>query len=367
MVNPMSAFAGLASRPARGSQVRDAPAQPARRPPRHTLPSLSCIIPCYNEATNLGLLLPQLAQTLSNCASAWEVIVVDDGSNDDTASVAHRWTQRRGFRLLTLSRNFGKESALTAGLRAAGGDVVVPIDADLQHPPALIPQFVEQWQAGYDVVYALRRDRQDESLIKRLGVRLFYRLVTGRSQRFRIPAGAGDFRLMDRRAVDALLSMPERNRFMKGLYAWVGFDSVAVPYTPQPRAEGRSKFSLMRLARLSLDGLTAFTNWPLRAVSVSGFVLAVLALGYGGYLIVSYLLYGHAVSGWTTIAVTLMLFAGIQLLSLGIVGEYIARIFEEVKGRPLYIVKQQFGQGLPASSAELHALPADPREVQEVD
>ena len=168
------------------------------------------------------------------------------------------------------------------------------------------------------------------------------------ADRFEVPAGAGDFRLMDRAVVNALLALPERNRFMKGLYGWVGFDAVAIPYTPDARAHGSSHFSMLKLMRLSMDGLTAFTTWPLRAVSAGGFGLALLAFLYGGYLTIDYLLNGHTVSGWTTIVVGLMLFSGLQLIAIGIAGEYIARIFEEVKARPLYVIKREMGQGLRA-------------------
>ena len=312
---------------------------------RSQFPRVSCVVPCRNEAQNLVRLLPLLRNLLSEHAREWEVVLVDDGSTDGTAELLAAWAQRPGFRVLQLSRNFGKEAALTAGLQAARGDVVVTMDADLQHSPSLIPTMIRHWGSGADVVYAVRRSRDDESAVKRLGVRWFYALVNA-ADRFEVPAGAGDFRLMDRAAVDALLSLPERNRFMKGLYAWVGFDAVAIPYTPTPRAHGRSHFSAMRLIRLSVDGLTAFTTWPLRAVSVAGFVLALLGFLYGGYLTASYLLYGHAVSGWTTIAVSLMLFSGIQMISIGIAGEYIGRIFEEVKARPLFIVKRELGRGL---------------------
>ena len=219
------------------------------------------------------------------------------------------------------------------------------MDADLQHPPALIPTFLQHWRQGRDVVYALREDRDDESTFKRLGTRWFYRLVTV-AARFEGPANAGDFRLMDRSVVKALLSLPERNRFMKGLYAWVGFDAVAVPYAPDARLHGKTTFNAWNLIRLSIDGLTAFTTWPLRAVSLLGFVLAIFALLYGAYLTADYLVYGHDVSGWTTIVVGLMGFSGIQLLSLGVVGEYVGRIAEEVKARPVYIVKRELGHGL---------------------
>lgn len=318
---------------------------------RSGLPTLSCVVPCRNEADNLVRLLPLLCEALAECASAWEVILVDDGSTDATALVLTNWARRPGFRVLQLSRNFGKEAALTAGLQAAHGDVVVMMDADLQHTPALIPKFVEQWIAGADVVYAVRATRDDESVFKRFGTRCFYGLVNA-ADRFKVPSGAGDFRLMDRSVVDALLSLPERNRFMKGLYAWVGFKAVGVPYVPGPRLHGRSHFSALRLIRLSLDGLTAFTTWPLRAVSILGFTLAALALLYGGYLTLSYFVEGNDVSGWTTITVGLLLFAGIQLISVGILGEYIGRIFEEVKARPLYVIRRETGQGLKKASGQ---------------
>ena len=312
---------------------------------RRQLPTISCVIPCRNEAQNLDLLLPLLGAALTNCSLAWEVIVVDDGSTDSTPSTLSRWAQTRGIRVIQLSRNFGKEAALTAGLQACAGEVVVMMDADLQHPPALIPTFVQRWQEGNDVVYASRMSRGDESWFKRHGAGWFYALINANS-RFEVPADAGDFRLMDRKVVDALLSLPERNRFMKGLYAWVGFNSVGVPYVPDTRAHGLSHFNPFRLIGLSLDGLTAFTTWPLRVVSAVGFTLALLSFIYGGYLTASYLLYGNVVSGWTTIVVCMMLFSGIQLLSLGVVGEYIARIFAEVKGRPLFVIKRDIGQGL---------------------
>ena len=308
-------------------------------------PSISCVVPCCNEARNLVRLLPELTEVLAGQAERFEVVLVDDGSTDDSPALMQAWARRPGMRVLQLSRNFGKEAALTAGLEAAQGDVVILMDADLQHPPSLIPALMARWREGADVVYTCRRDRHDEGLLKRLGTRTFYRLVN-LGDRFQLPEGAGDFRLLDRVAVDALLALPERNRFMKGLYAWIGFKAVELPYEPPPRASGRSHFSLWKLFRFSVDGLTAFTTWPLRAVTVVGLLMALFGFGYGSYLSIDYLLFGHPLPGWTTIVVTLLFFFGVQMISLGIMGEYIARIHEEVKGRPLYIVRRALGSGL---------------------
>ncbi|WP_082938219.1 glycosyltransferase family 2 protein [Mitsuaria sp. 7] len=317
-------------------------------PLREQRPRVSCVVPCFNEAANLNELLPRLSAVLSSCSDEWEIILVDDGSSDDTVLLLRQWARRPGVVALQLSRNFGKEAALTAGIARAVGDVVVMLDADQQHDPRLIPQFIFHWCHGADMVYAVRATRDDEAWHKRVGTRLFYGLLN-RSGRFEVPAGAGDFRLMDRSVVDALMALPERNRFMKGLYAWVGYQTVAVPYQPEVRAHGRTHFNPLRLAHLALDGLTSFTTWPLRAASALGVLLALAAFMYGAYLTLVYFLYGHTVSGWTTIVVGLMFFSGLQLLFLGVVGEYVGRIFEEVKGRPLYVVKNAWGTGLNAS------------------
>lgn len=341
-VAEVSPLAGRVAAVAASSRA-DAPAAPVSV--RSAVPRISCVIPCRNEARNLVRLLPELTQMLAGLAEHFEVVLVDDGSTDDSPALMQSWAQRPGIRVLQLSRNFGKEAALTAGLEAAMGDVVILMDADLQHPPSLLPAMLARWREGADVVYACRHDRSDEGALKRLGTRAFYRMVN-LGDRFQLPEGAGDFRLLDRAAVDALLALPERNRFMKGLYAWIGFKAVALPYEPPPRGSGRSHFSLWGLFRFSIDGLTAFTTWPLRAVTVVGLVMALFGFGYGSYLSIDYLLFGHPLPGWTTIVVTLLFFFGVQMISLGIIGEYIARIHEEVKGRPLYIVRQALGTGL---------------------
>jgi glycosyltransferase involved in cell wall biosynthesis len=304
---------------------------------------ISCVVPCLNECDNLRVLLPALMSMLSKLGTSWEVIVTDDGSTDGTPDMMKDWSAIDGFRYVRLSRNFGKEAALSAGLESSTGDVVICLDADMQHPPALIPEMLARWRAGADMVYAVRQNRDGESWFKRAGTSLFYRLLSeGRG--VEVPAHAGDFRLMDRRVVQALNALPERTRFMKGLYAWVGFQAEALPYVPDERAHGATRYTKRKLFRLAFAGLTSFTTWPLRAVSLIGLVLSLLSFGYGCYLVFDYWMYGNAVSGWTTIVAALMFFAGVNLLSLGVVGEYVGRIFDEVKGRPLYVVREQRGK-----------------------
>lgn len=330
---------------ARDSVADANPAGGFGRVPRPALRSLAVVIPCFNEAGNLETLLPRLQKVLTSLVPDWEVILVDDGSHDGTDELLATWSDVPGFQAIQLSRNFGKEVALTAGLEAARGDAAVLLDADLQHPPELIPEMVAKWQEGYDVVYAVREHRRDESPLKRVGARWFYRLLN-LGGRFDIPPDAGDFRLMDRSAVDALLSLPERSRFMKGLYAWIGLETAEITYMPDRRGTGRSSFSPLRLLALSIDGLSSFTTWPLRAVSMAGFGLALLALLYSAYLVIDYVLHGHPIPGYTTIVVGLTLLSGIQLIALGLLGEYVSRIFEEVKARPLYVVRHRAGRRL---------------------
>ena len=336
---------------AKSPEIRFEPTSSQTRTRTRAPDSVSCVIPCKNEADNLEVLFARLEPILAAKHKRWEIILVDDGSTDGTPEFMSQWSQKAGFRYVQLSRNFGKEAALMAGLQAARGEVIITMDADLQHSPSMVDTFIQKWNEGFDVAYATRVDRAQESFFKRTGVSLFYQLVNGAS-RFEVPSGAGDFRLMDRSVVNALLAMPERKRFMKGLYAWVGFKSVAIAYEPDQRIFGESHYSIFQLAALAFDGLTAFTTWPLRAVSLTGFILAAIAFCYGVFLTGSYFLFGHGVSGWTTITVSLMLFSGIQLISLGVVGEYVGRIFEEVKARPMFVIKQSAGQGFTDEKSE---------------
>jgi glycosyltransferase involved in cell wall biosynthesis len=310
-------------------------------------PRISCVVPSYNEAANIDALLSALTAQLRALVPQWEVLVVDDGSRDASPAVLARWASVPGVRWLRLSRNFGKEAALTAGIDHAAGDVVVLMDADLQHPPEMIAPMLEAWRGGADMVCAARRTRDDEGWAKRVGTWLFYRLIN-RPGAVEIPVDAGDFRLMDQRVVEALRALPERNRFMKGLYAWVGFRTEVLPYTPLPRHAGSSRFSLRRLAALAFTGITAFTNAPLRVWSGIGAVVALIALGFGLWIVAEHFIVGHDVPGWATLVAGLMFSAGIQLLSIGILGEYVGRIFDEVKQRPVYIVSEEHGRGLAA-------------------
>ncbi|MDD2808094.1 glycosyltransferase family 2 protein [Rhodoferax sp.] len=315
-------------------------------------PSLSCVIPAFNEAINLATLLPEFLATLKQLSSQVELIVVDDGSRDNTLHVMQRLCQNHPELVyLKLSRNFGKEPALTAGIEAAHGDVVLLMDADGQHPISLVPAMLAQWRNGADVVYAVRKTRHDQSGLQIKLTGWFYKLVN-MGNRVKIPANAGDFRLMDRKVVTALNRLPERNRFMKGLYAWVGFNSTAIDYEPLPRADGHSNFGLLGSLSLAFTGILAFSIAPLRALTVSGFVLSMLALSYGLWVVGEYFITGIAVPGYATIVVGMMFFSGIQLLSIGILAEYVGRIYEEVKQRPNYLVSQRVGAGLALPALE---------------
>jgi glycosyltransferase involved in cell wall biosynthesis len=321
--------------------------------PRTLRPAISCVVPAFNEAANLGLLLVGLTAQLGELTDRWEVIVIDDGSRDATPAAMAPWLSKPGVRYVRLSRNFGKEAALTAGIDLAVGDVVLLMDADLQHPASLVPEMVQAWHDGADMVCAARASRADESWLKRLGSSVFYGLVN-RNAAVPIPVDAGDFRLMDRRVVDALKSLPERNRFMKGLYAWVGFHNVIIPYIPAERHAGASSFSLRGLSKLAFTGVTAFTNAPLRLWSAVGVMIAVGALAFGFWILTNWFLYGNDVPGWATLVCGMMFFSGVQLLSIGILGEYVGRIFDEVKQRPVYLIGSEAGRGA------IHA-PSEPR------
>lgn len=304
---------------------------------RPAIPLISCVVPAYNEAENLVILIPELTKTLTGLSSEYEIIVVDDGSYDQTSTVAISLSTAHPVSLVQLSRNFGKEQALSAGLDYARGDVVILMDADLQHPLDLLPCFMEYWRKGYDSVYGIRSDRDDENILKRSATALFYKLIN-RGSKTIIEPDAGDFRLLDASVVKVLRSLPERNRMMKGLYAWVGFIGIGVPFKVAARRKGKSHYSIGLLSKLALSGLTSFTDMPLRMWAIIGASISLLSISYGIFETIRNFLFGVDVPGWTTLVVGITFLGGIQLLSIGILGEYIARIYTEVKARPLYVV-----------------------------
>jgi len=306
-------------------------------------PAISCVIPAYNEAENLQLLVPQLTAMLASLSSHPEIIIVDDGSTDATAATAAAaLTHDYPVRCVFLSRNFGKEAALTAGIHEASGDVVVLMDSDLQHPVTMIPVFLEKWREGYEMVYGVRANRDDESFLKRHLTQGFYRLLR-RASRIPIEPDAGDFRLLDRKVVESLKALPERSRFMKGLYAWVGFKSIGIPFQVEERRSGRSTFNFRRLTRLAMMGMVAFSELPLRISALIGLVISAISIVYAVFITVRTLMFGVDLPGWATLVVATTFLNGIQLMAIGILGEYIARIFNEVKGRPNYIVARRLG------------------------
>jgi glycosyltransferase involved in cell wall biosynthesis len=299
---------------------------------------LSVVVPCLNEGSHLKEFIIALSSSVELITSSYQIIIVNDGSKDNTRDIALDLISSGNVRYLEFSRNFGKEAALMAGIDHATGDATLLIDADFQHPLDKLAEMAALWKSGYDMIYGVVANRKGESVSKRLGTRLLYKLLN--TSDIAIPENAGDFRWLDRKVVNALKNMPERNRFMKGLYAWVGFKSIAIPFEPKNRESGKSTFSMGRLIKLGMSGLTSFSAAPLQLWIGIGALISFLALVYGAYVIVDTVIYGNAVSGWPTLTVALMLFSGIQLLSIGILGEYIGRIFTEVKQRPLYVIAE---------------------------
>jgi glycosyltransferase involved in cell wall biosynthesis len=316
---------------------------------------LSIAVPVYNEEDAIPVFLQRIVPILRGITEDFEIVFVNDGSRDrtlDVLVVAHQADKR--IKVIDLSRNFGKESALTAAIAFSSGRAVIPIDVDLQDPPGLIPVLVDHWRQGFDVVLAKRIDRSADSAWKRLTSALFYRFI-GRLSDIEIPKNVGDFRLMDRRVVDALVSLPERARFMKGVFAWLGFRQTVVEYIRPARAAGQSKWKPLALWRLALEGIVSFSSLPLKLWSYLGAICALSGIAYGSYLIGRVLLFGADVPGYASLASFILFFNGIVLIGLGVIGEYIARIFTEVKGRPLYLIRETWGVNQPLSVSEMQA------------
>ena len=310
-----------------------------------TAPLISMIVPVKDEEAAIAGFVARVGGVLDalNEPDGWEILFVDDGSRDATLPAimaAHRADPR--IRAISLSRNFGKEAAMTAGLDDARGQVVIPIDVDLQDPPEVIGRMIAAWRAGNEVVYGVRRNRASDSLPKRLTAEWYYRAHNWLSSD-KIPEHAGDFRLLDRRVVEVVRAMPERNRFMKGLFAWSGFNQAAVEYDRAERAVGTTKFNYWKLWTFALDGITSASTVPLRVWSYLGGGMALVALCYALFIVLRTALFGTDVAGYPSLLVAILFLGGLQLLSLGVLGEYVGRIMVEVKHRPIYIVRQRIG------------------------
>jgi len=310
--------------------------------------TVSLVIPCYNEAGVLDALFERLdAATRAAGAYAFEIVCVNDGSTDRTLDKLLALRERRaGLVVVDLSRNFGKEAALSAGIQVAKGDAVIPMDADLQDPPDVIPRMLELWEQGFEVVVAQRGDRRSDSMPKRLSAHWFYKVHNAMSD-VAIPENAGDFRLMDRVVVDALNSLPENRRFMKGLFAWVGFRTATVEYARTPRAAGTTRFTPWRLWNLAVEGITSFSLLPLRVWTYVGVMVAVLSMAWGTYIVLRVLLYGKDMPGYASIIVAVTFIGGLQLIGIGVIGEYLGRTYMESKRRPPFVIRKVFSSTVP--------------------
>ncbi len=303
-------------------------------------PLLSVIVPCANEEEVVAETQRRLSKVLREIGLRYEIVYVNDGSTDGTMErLREIQSADARVRVVSLSRNFGHQMAITAGMEHASGDAMVVIDADLQDPPEVIAEFVARWQAGYDVAYGVRTEREGETAFKLWTARLFYRLI-GKLSDTEIPPDVGDFRLIDRRVAEALLAMPERDRFIRGMVSWLGFSQAAVPYRRAARKAGKTKYPLFRMMRFAADGVFSFSTVPLKLATYLGF--AVSALSLAGILYALYVRFfvKEEVRGWTSLVIAVFFLGGVQLIFLGIIGEYLGRIYDEVRARPLYIVRK---------------------------
>ncbi len=308
--------------------------------------NMICIVmPAHNEQDNIRASIEKINEAFLALDYDFEIIIVDDGSKDNTVNEIKSILQGYPVRLIKLSRNFGKEHAIIAGLDHADADAVILMDADLQHPMEMLPEFLDKWQQGYDIVYGYREDRRDESWHKRLFTRIFYTLLNSGAE-IKIEPGALDFRLLDRRVVEALCSLRERVRFTKGLYAWVGYKSIGIAFMPNQRYAGESSFNRKSLFKLGWDGLTSFSDLPLKMMSSAGAIISFSAVCYAFYIFARTVICGVDLPGWATLTVAISFLGGIQLLSLGVMGYYIRNIFIETKQRPNYIVEEEIASAL---------------------
>ncbi len=300
---------------------------------------IDVVMPAFNEEACIGRAIETLFDKFSASRYRFELVVVDDGSTDRTAEIVKSYLDRYPITLVSLTRNFGKETALLAGLDEARGDATIIMDADLQHPVELVDRFVGLWEEGYECVYGFKENRRNESLLKRFFTRIFY-LGINRGSGVKVVPNALDFRLLDRAVVRALCSLRERVRFTKGLYAWLGFRSIGVPFVPPERAGGKSHFGGRSLVRLGWDGWTSFSDLPLKFSGFVGAIVATVSVAYGLWIMIRTLLFGVDLPGWATLTVAITFLSGLQLLFLGVLGQYVRNVFIETKGRPNYLVRE---------------------------
>jgi dolichol-phosphate mannosyltransferase len=305
---------------------------------------ISIVLPVFDEEENIGEVHAALTEQLTRLDDAYEIIFVDDGSRDRSLDRIRELCARDPHvKGISLSRNFGHQIAISAGLEYAAGDATIVMDADLQHPPDLIPEMVARWREGYDVVYTIREGRDHAGPLKRWSASLYYRLMNRMSD-IEITSNTPDFRLMDRRVVEALRQMPERTRFLRGLVRWVGFRQTGLRFVAAPRTHGTTKFPLSKMLRFSMDGVTAFSTVPLRLASYIGLLAAITSIPYALWAVYVRLFTNEAVHGWASVVVAVLFLGGVQLISIGIMGEYLGRVYEEAKGRPLYLTREVIGE-----------------------
>lgn len=303
---------------------------------------ISVVAPAYNESENVYPFYERMKKVLDEISHNWEIVCVNDGSKDDTLSKLVLLNQQdHRVKIVDLSRNFGKEVALTAGLDYARGQAIIPIDIDLQDPPEIIKDMVELWKQGNDVVYATRTKREGESAIKKATAYLFYKAIN-KMTRINIPQNTGDFRLIDKRVLQSLKELKETHRFMKGLFSWVGYKQVSLPYVREPRFAGITKFNYWKLWNFAIEGITSFSIVPLQLATYLGFIVSLISALYALEIIYQTLVHGSSVPGYPSLMVTILFFGGIQLITIGIIGEYVGRIYNEVKGRPLYLINKTY-------------------------
>ncbi len=304
---------------------------------------ISVVLPCFNEENNIDEMYARLTSVMHVCSEDYELIFVDDGSTDTSLVKLVALSERdRRVKVIEFSRNFGHQAAICAGLDHAQGDAVIMMDADMQHPPALIPSLIEKWKDGYEIVYTIRKDPPGTSLFKKVTARAFYKLINVLAK-IDVPENSADFRLLDKTVVKRIMTLTEKTKFFRGLISWVGFKRYPVYYDAAPRFAGESKYTVWKMVRFALDGITSFSAFPLHIATILGLIVSTISFLYAAYAIYIRVFTSTAIPGWTSVLVAVLFLGGIQLLSLGVIGEYLNRVYSETKARPIYILRNVYG------------------------